>query len=155
LLLNPAITYAANQWSVQTPVLGLPDTYRAAAMPVGMVMMMVAALLRLARFALRDVAVAVGVLAVIAAGPYLAAPPIIAMGNGNLVVFFVVLLAAGVAMGIGLFAPPFGLGYYAASLIARINPDEGLRRIWHYLAALSAGLALIAAVPWISTGFLN
>ena len=29
------------------------------------------------------------------------------------------------AMGIGLFAPPFGVGYYAACAISRINPDEG------------------------------
>jgi tripartite ATP-independent transporter DctM subunit len=59
------------------------------------------------------------------------------------------------SMGIGLFAPPFGLGYYAASTIARINPDEALGRIWPYLGALMAGLILVALVPWISTGFLG
>jgi tripartite ATP-independent transporter DctM subunit len=59
------------------------------------------------------------------------------------------------SMGIGLFAPPFGLGYYAASTIARISPDAGIRRIWPYIAALVSGLLLVAAVPWISTGFLG
>ncbi|HQT68196.1 MAG TPA: TRAP transporter large permease subunit, partial [Acetobacteraceae bacterium] len=59
------------------------------------------------------------------------------------------------SMGIGLFAPPFGLGYYAASTIARISPDAGMRRIWPYTAALVTGLLLVAAVPWISTGFLG
>ena len=33
------------------------------------------------------------------------------------------------AMGIGLFAPPFGVGYYAACAIGRVNPDEGMRPI--------------------------
>ena len=31
------------------------------------------------------------------------------------------------AMGIGLFAPPFGVGYYAACAVGRVNPDEGIR----------------------------
>jgi tripartite ATP-independent transporter DctM subunit len=59
------------------------------------------------------------------------------------------------AMGIGLFAPPFGVGYYAACAIGRVNPDEGVRPIWGYLAALLLGLAVVAAVPWLSTGFLD
>jgi tripartite ATP-independent transporter DctM subunit len=58
------------------------------------------------------------------------------------------------AMGIGLFAPPFGLGYYAACSISQVDPDAGLRRIWSYLAALVVGLLVVAFVPWISTGFL-
>lgn len=58
------------------------------------------------------------------------------------------------AMGVGLFAPPFGLGYYAACTIGRVNPDAALLRIWPYLGVLVLGLLLIAAVPWISTGFL-
>lgn len=59
------------------------------------------------------------------------------------------------AMGIGLFAPPFGVGYYAACAISRIHPDEGMRPIVGYILALLAGLALVAAIPWISTGFLT
>lgn len=58
------------------------------------------------------------------------------------------------AMGIGLFAPPFGLGYYAACSIGQVDPSAGLKRIWSYLAALVVGLLVVAAVPWISTGFL-
>jgi tripartite ATP-independent transporter DctM subunit len=108
VLLNPAINYAANQWFVQSPVLGLPDTYRAAAMPVGIVLMILAALLRLARFHWRDIAIAAAVLAVIAAALYLTAPALIAMGNDNLIVFFVVLLAAGVLSGVPI-AFCFGL----------------------------------------------
>ena len=59
------------------------------------------------------------------------------------------------AMGIGLFAPPFGIGYYAACAIGRVNPDDGMRPIWPYLLALLIGLLVVAAVPWISLGFLR
>jgi len=59
------------------------------------------------------------------------------------------------AMGIGLFAPPFGLGYYAACTIGRAHPDSALRRIWPYLGALLAGLLVVAFVPWFSIGLLK
>ena len=59
------------------------------------------------------------------------------------------------AMGIGLFAPPFGVGYYAACAVGRVNPDEGIRPIIGYMLALLFGLIVVAAVPWISIGFLE
>jgi len=59
------------------------------------------------------------------------------------------------SMGIGLFAPPFGVGYYAACAVSRIHPNAGMRPILAYLAALAVGTIVIAAVPWISTGFLK
>jgi tripartite ATP-independent transporter DctM subunit len=59
------------------------------------------------------------------------------------------------AMGIGLFSPPFGVGYFAACAIGRVDPDAGMRRIWPYMGALAAGLAVVAAVPWISTVFVR
>jgi tripartite ATP-independent transporter DctM subunit len=58
------------------------------------------------------------------------------------------------AMGVGLFAPPFGVGYYAACAISRVHPDEGLKPIAGYIVALIVGLLLVAFVPWISIGFL-
>lgn len=58
------------------------------------------------------------------------------------------------SMGLGLFTPPFGVGYYAACAIGKVNPDAGMRRIWPYMLALVAGLVIVVAVPWLSTGFL-
>jgi tripartite ATP-independent transporter DctM subunit len=58
------------------------------------------------------------------------------------------------AMGVGLFAPPFGVGYYAACAIGRVDPAEGIKPIWGYMLALLIGLAIVAAFPWISIGFL-
>ncbi len=58
------------------------------------------------------------------------------------------------SMGLGLFAPPLGVGYYAACAIGRVNPDEGMRPILGYMLALLIGTVVVAAVPWISIGFL-
>ena len=58
------------------------------------------------------------------------------------------------SMGIGLFSPPFGVGYYAACAISRIHPNEGMKPIVGYMVALFAGTVVVAAIPWISTGFL-
>jgi tripartite ATP-independent transporter DctM subunit len=59
------------------------------------------------------------------------------------------------AMGIGLFSPPFGVGYYAACAIGRVNPDEGMRPIAGYVLAMLVGLTLVTLVPWISIGFIK
>jgi TRAP-type C4-dicarboxylate transport system permease large subunit len=59
------------------------------------------------------------------------------------------------AMGVGLFAPPFGVGYYAACAIGRVNPDEGMRPIVGYIIAMLIGLIVVLLVPWISIGFLQ
>ena len=58
------------------------------------------------------------------------------------------------SMGLGLFSPPLGVGYYAACAIGRVNPDAGMRPLVGYMLALLVGVVLIAAVPWLSIGFL-
>ena len=58
------------------------------------------------------------------------------------------------AMGTGLFAPPFGVGYYGCCAVSKVHPDEGIPYIGAYLAALVMGLIVVAVFPWISIGFL-
>ena len=59
------------------------------------------------------------------------------------------------AMGIGLFAPPFGVGYYGACAVSKVDPGEGIKYIGGYIVALLVGLILVAAFPWFSIGFLK
>lgn len=59
------------------------------------------------------------------------------------------------SMGIGLFAPPFGVGYYGACAVSKVDPSEGMRHIGGYIIALLVGLALVTAFPWFSIGFLE
>ena len=91
-----------------------------------------------------------GIPAIVLFGPLLF-PIAKAVGINEVHYAMVVILA----MGIGLFAPPFGVGYYAACAIGRVDPAAGMRPIWAYMLALVAGTVIVAAVPWISVGFLR
>jgi tripartite ATP-independent transporter DctM subunit len=91
-----------------------------------------------------------GIPAIVLFGPLLF-PIARAVGIHEVHYAMVVILA----MGIGLFAPPFGVGYYAACAIGRVEPAEGMRPILAYMLALILGTIVVAAVPWISIGFLR
>ena len=90
-----------------------------------------------------------GIPAIVLFGPLLF-PIAKAVGIHEVHYAMVVILA----MGIGLFTPPFGVGYYVACAIGRVDPAEGMRTIWGYMLALAIGIMIVAAVPWISIGFL-
>jgi tripartite ATP-independent transporter DctM subunit len=90
-----------------------------------------------------------GIPAIVLFGPLLF-PIAKAVGIHEVHYSMVVILA----MGLGLFAPPFGVGYYAACAIGKVPPDEGMGPIWAYMLALFIGLLVVAAVPWLSIGFL-
>jgi tripartite ATP-independent transporter DctM subunit len=62
-------------------------------------------------------------------------------------------IVAVLAMGIGLFAPPFGAGYYAACAIGKCDSDLAAPRIIPYLAAILLALICVAAIPQLSLGF--
>jgi tripartite ATP-independent transporter DctM subunit len=56
-----------------------------------------------------------------------------------------------IAMGIGLFAPPLGLGLYGACLIGKVPVEQTVRPMLGYLGLLFVCLLIIAFVPAIST----
>ncbi|WDZ95337.1 TRAP transporter large permease subunit [Herbaspirillum sp. WKF16] len=90
-----------------------------------------------------------GIPAIVLFGPLLF-PVARSLGVHDVHYAMVVILA----MGIGLFAPPFGVGFYAACAIGKVSPDGVFNRVWGYLAALVIALLVVAFVPWISIGFL-
>ena len=53
------------------------------------------------------------------------------------------------AMNVGLIAPPIGGGFYIACRIGGASPHQVAKAIWPCLAALVAGVVIIAAVPWL------
>lgn len=87
-----------------------------------------------------------GAAALIIFGPLLV-PVAIKLGIAPLH-FGVVLV---IAMGIGLFAPPLGLGLYGACLIGNVPIEQTVKPIMGYLGLLFLCLLLIAFVPAIST----
>jgi tripartite ATP-independent transporter DctM subunit len=56
-----------------------------------------------------------------------------------------------IAMGLGLFAPPLGLGLYGACLIGNVPIEQTVKPIMGYLGLLLLCLLMIAFVPGIST----
>ena len=100
LILHPAIEYAADEAAVVTPAMEIPNIWRASALPVGCALMLIFAVLRLARSGgLGQVLLALCVIALIGAGLWMLKPLFAAMGNYKLVVFFILLVAAGVLAG--------------------------------------------------------
>jgi tripartite ATP-independent transporter DctM subunit len=91
-----------------------------------------------------------GIPAIVLFGPLLF-PIARSMGIHEVHYAIVVILA----MGVGLFCPPVGVGFYFATSIGKVNSDETIRPIVGYMISLLIGLAVVAAVPWISTGFLD
>ena len=90
-----------------------------------------------------------GLPAIVLFGPLLF-PVAKAMGVNEVHYAMVVILA----MGIGLFAPPFGVGFFSACAIGRTDPNDSLWCIWPYIGALVVSLLIVAAIPWLSIGFL-
>lgn len=87
-----------------------------------------------------------GAAALIIFGPLLM-PVAIQLGVDPL--HFGVVLVFG--MGLGLFAPPLGLGLYGACLIGKVPIEDTIRPIMGYLGLLFLCLLVIAFVPSIST----
>ena len=60
-----------------------------------------------------------------------------------------------ISMGIGLFAPPLGLGLYGACLIGHVPIERTVRPIMGYLGLLLLCLLLIAYVPSLTMWLPN
>jgi tripartite ATP-independent transporter DctM subunit len=64
-------------------------------------------------------------------------------------------IVAVLAMGVGLFSPPVGIGFFGACAIGKAEPERAIKPLLPYLAALIVGLLIVAFVPWISLGFIH
>jgi tripartite ATP-independent transporter DctM subunit len=55
-----------------------------------------------------------------------------------------------IAMGLGAFLPPAGVGFFVCCAIARTTIEEASRAMVPYLAVLVIGLLIVAFVPWFT-----
>ncbi len=55
-----------------------------------------------------------------------------------------------VAMGIGAFLPPLGVGFYIACSVVRANADRATRAMAPYFTVLLVGVLVVAFVPWFT-----
>jgi TRAP-type C4-dicarboxylate transport system permease large subunit len=133
LILPWAYDYARDEWAIETPALGLHNTYRAAAMPAGIALMLFVAIVRLLGLGWRRWVPVLASLAAVALLLHVGAPVLRAIGAWNLVVFFVLLMGIGVALSVPI-AFAFGLAATAYLLTLTFTPlslivsrmDEGM-----------------------------
>jgi TRAP-type C4-dicarboxylate transport system permease large subunit len=64
-------------------------------------------------------------------------------------------IVAILAMSLGLFTPPFGVGFYITCAITQTDPARAMRHLWPYLAVLTIGVIVVACIPWMSLGFIR
>ena len=55
-----------------------------------------------------------------------------------------------IAMGIGAFAPPVGVGFYFACAVLETKIEASSREMIPYICVLFLGLVLVAMVPWFT-----
>lgn len=77
----------------------------------------------------------------------------IAKGLGINDIYYAIV--AILAMSLGLFTPPFGVGFYITCAIGGADPSRAMRHLWPYLAVLTLGVAVVALFPWLSVGLLR
>ena len=137
LVLHPAYEFASDEAFVSTPALDISSLWRAAALPVGLGLMLLIALLRLT--SLEDwqkTASAVGLVAVVGAVLYALGPVLIPLGNLNLLIFFVMMVAIMVFAAVPI-AFAFGLATFAYITLTTSTPstvvigrmDEGMSHL--------------------------
>jgi tripartite ATP-independent transporter DctM subunit len=136
-LVVPAFDYAMEEWYITTPALEIPNTFRAAAIPFGIVAMLGIVLAYAIRTATwRDLLVAALVIAAIAGLLWFFSPTLVRLGNSKIVLFLVVFVAVCLVAGVPI-AFCFGIGTLSYLVFATQVPsfvmigrmDEGMSGI--------------------------
>ncbi|WP_376717455.1 TRAP transporter large permease subunit [Bradyrhizobium sp. 62B] len=123
LVVWPAYEFAADEAFVTTPALEIINTWRAAALPIGIGLMLVAATLRLCRIAsLRSLLASLAIVAGLILAFVLLAPVLKPLGNLNLLIFFVFVVGAMVFAAVPI-AFAFGLATVGYLALTTSTPD--------------------------------
>jgi tripartite ATP-independent transporter DctM subunit len=165
LMIWPAYQFASDEVPITTSALQISDVWRAAALPSGIALMIVVAVLRLRRAPSALAAcLAIGVVAVIIALFWLGAPLFHRLGNLNLLVFFIGVVTATVFAGVPI-AFAFGLAIFGYLALATHTPlsvlvgrmDEGMSHLILLAVPLFVFLGLLIEMTGMAralVGFL-
>ena len=165
LMVWPAYQFASDEIPITTSALQISDVWRAAALPAGIALMIVFAVLRLMRASsIMAVCSSIGVVAVVVALFWLGAPLFHRLGNLNLLIFFVGVVAATVFAGVPI-AFAFGLAIFGYLALATHTPlsvlvgrmDEGMSHLILLAVPLFVFLGLLIEMTGMAralVGFL-
>src|ERR1700731_4647047 len=162
-VVRPAYEFAEDEMFVTTPSLEIANSWRAAALPIGMALMILVAFLQIFRFgrlwtsilALGTVAAAVAITALL--GPYLQG-----LGNWNLLIFFVLGVGSMVLLGVPI-AFSFGLATFAFLALTTSTPtvvvvgrmDEGMSHLILLAVPLFVLLGLLIEMTGMAGGMVG
>src|SRR5579883_2745924 len=159
----PAEAYFEGQWAITTPALEIHDGYRVAAIGVAALLMLVIAVLRLIeRSSWRHALGAIVVVLAIAALLRLAQPLLLALGNFDLLIFFVVMVAACVAIAVPI-AFAFGVATLSYLALATHVPltivvsrmDEGMSNLVLLSVPLFVFLGLLIEMTGLARALVD
>ena len=137
MILYPAYDYASEESFIVTPALEISNSWRAAAIPVGVALMAITAVFRLVqRHRWQLIAGALAVTLLLIAAFVLAGPTLLPLGRINLIIFFVGVVAATVFAGVPI-AFAFGLATFGYLGLTTTTPlmvmvgrlDEGMSHL--------------------------
>ncbi|MGH7123352.1 MAG: TRAP transporter large permease subunit, partial [Stellaceae bacterium] len=163
LILVPAYEHVQDEALITTPALGLPNSLRVLAIEVGAVLMMAIALVRFLEHAsLRNAVWALAIIAGVAVALLLARPILVSLGNYNLLVFFVILVALCVAIGVPI-AFAFGIATVAyLALTTRVplsivvsRMDEGMSALILLSVPLFVFLGLLIEMTGLARSLVD
>jgi len=162
LILPWAWEYAVDEWAIETPALGLHNTYRAAAMPVGLGLMLLVTVSRSIGLRWRDLLPTLACVVGIALLLQIGVPFLTAMGAWNLVVFFVLLMGIAVALSVPI-AFAFGLATAAYLKMLTTTPlslvvsrmDEGMSTLVLLSVPLFVFLGLLIEVTGMARAMIG
>ena len=163
LVLDPAYEFASDEAFVSTPALDVSNLWRAAALPIGLGLMLLVALLRLLSFNdWRLSGTAIALVAVVGAVLYALSPVLIPLGNLNLLIFFVGLVAVMVFAAVPI-AFAFGLATFAYITLTTSTPstvvigrmDEGVSHLILLSVPLFVFLGLLIEMTGMARAMVN
>ncbi|WP_210013387.1 TRAP transporter large permease subunit [Neorhizobium galegae] len=137
VMLRPAYEYAIEESYITSAALNIPMSFRAAALPVGVGLMLILAVANALKGSnLRQVAISVAVIAAVTALLWLVGPSLKQIGNWNIPIFLVGFVALFLVLGVPI-AFCFGLGTLAFLTFTTSVPvfvmigrmDEGMSSI--------------------------
>jgi tripartite ATP-independent transporter DctM subunit len=137
VMLQPAIEYVMEEWFVTSPALNIPNSFRVSAIAFGIFAMLALVVSYAVKMStVRDLVVAIALIATISGAFWLLSPILLRLGNINILIFLVGVVAACLVMGVPI-AFCFGIGTLAFLAFSTRVPifvmigrmDEGMSSI--------------------------
>ena len=162
-VVHPSYEFASDEAFVTTPAMGIPNSWRAAALPIGLGLMLLVGIIQIFRIGrLKDAFLALGLVALVIGGMALVGPLLTALGNWNLFVFFVLGVGAMVLLGLPI-AFSFGLATFGYIALTTSTPtvvivggmDEGMSHLNLLAVPLFVLLGLLIEMTGIARAMVN